>query len=351
MYSGLSYPRSIPPPSSLELERVSRLQRLHLDRRRLAGEPLGERGRSDHESVVHRNRQARLHHLHEPSRLLRPHRVGVAPDADHRHVRPHAVELGHVVGVARVVVGDPAELEHVPHPVVGLRVRLQPALDDVVRGHGRVPHPADLARVPRRHRRDVARRYDPGRGGTEPLDLVRLVVIGVSVRDEDDVGRPVRLGCPPRVDEHGESAPPEAQRGLPEPREPLEHGDLPRVERRPVVWQIAALPREPAGGRSRARPVYDSVWAGGGGGGTSDPSAVEAEEGGTAVVEAGGAWPPGGPNDTDGAPGAKLTCGGPASRIVSGISKNSASLKWNIEAMTLDGNDWTRRLKSRTLPL
>lgn len=63
-----------------------------------------------------------------------------------------------------------------------------------------------------------------------------------------------------------------------------------------------------------------------------------------ADVPPGAGLPPGAPNDTDGAPGAKLTCGGPASRMASGISKNSSSLKLNARAIVLDGNDWTRRL-------
>ena len=47
----------------------------------------------------------------------------------------------------------------------------------------------------------------------------------------------------------------------------------------------------------------------------------------------------------------KLTCGGPASRIDSGISKNSAGWKWNMPAMTIDGNACSRVLKSRTFAL
>ena len=82
---------------------------------------------------------------------------------------------------------------------------------------------------------------------------------------------------------------------------------------------------------------------GGGGGGGAPPV-----EGWAAGAED---EPPGAPNETDGVPGAKLTWGGPASRRVSSTSKYCSTLKPKLPATTFEGNDWTRRLYSRTFAL
>ena len=50
------------------------------------------------------------------------------------------------------------------------------------------------------------------------------------------------------------------------------------------------------------------------------------------------------PKDTPGAWAAKLTCGAPASRSASSISKYSSYLKPNIDAMIPEGNCLTRWL-------
>jgi hypothetical protein len=55
----------------------------------------------------------------------------------------------------------------------------------------------------------------------ETLDLVRLEVVVVRVRDEDDVGRNA-VADPPRVDVHHGSVALPPERRLPEPRDPVE---------------------------------------------------------------------------------------------------------------------------------
>jgi hypothetical protein len=105
----------------------------------------------------------------------------------------------------------------------------------VVGRHGLHFDPGDLDRVAGRDRHDVPREIpghvvrsdELGPRPAEPLDLLRLEVVGVGVRDEDDVGRRVLTGRPPWIDVDRESVAGEPHGRLPEPREPLEHDLLP----------------------------------------------------------------------------------------------------------------------------
>ena len=102
---------------------------------------------------------------------------------------------------------------------------------DVVGGHGGETEAAHLVRLPRSDRGHVAAqlprhvvRCDELRGcGREALDLFRLEVILVRVRDQDDVRRGGIGGCPPRIDVNRSLGVSPPERRLPEPGDGLEH--------------------------------------------------------------------------------------------------------------------------------
>jgi len=181
---------------------------------------------------MHRHRDLRLDHLREPRGLMRTHRVRAVADRQERDVGLDRVELGRVVRVAGVVVGAVPQRDDVADPPVLLRVRGEPMLDDVVGGHGGEAEPAHVVRLTRGDRRDVAaqllryvvRRDELRRSGREPLDLFRLEVILVRVRDQDPVGRRRVRRCSPRIDVDGSLGVSPPERRLPEPRDRLEHG-------------------------------------------------------------------------------------------------------------------------------
>src|SRR6266540_172391 len=249
MYSDLSYPSAmgVPPrkwpdgdivpvlaPSRL-LEGVLGLEELHVHGRGLALERLRVGRGAHHEAVVHGDGDLGRDDLGQLGRLGRRH--GVRPaDRQERDVRLHAVELGRVVRVSGVEVGGIAQREDVAHPVLRSGVVLQSLVHDVVGGNGLPSDPLDLERVAgadgghiaRQLQGDVLRGYDLRAPPADLLEVLRVVVVEVCVRDEDDVGRWVARHAP-RVDVDVQPVALPQVRGLPIPREPLQHRATPFV--------------------------------------------------------------------------------------------------------------------------
>jgi len=102
-----------------------------------------------------------------------------------------------MIGITGVVIGTTGELKDVSDPSVRLRMHLQTLLGDVVGRNRREPHAGDLVGLAGCDRHDIAREIDcnvvrcddlRSRGG-QPGDLLGLQMVGVRVRDEDEIGR------------------------------------------------------------------------------------------------------------------------------------------------------------------
>jgi hypothetical protein len=98
--------------------------------------------------------------------------------------------------------------------------------------------------VPAELLRHVLRREDHGVVLAQPLDLMRLKMVVMGVRQKDHVCRRIRLGRAPRVDVQVEAVVAYRIAGLPEPGEPLEH-EPPSSASPRVVLQIVVVAREP----------------------------------------------------------------------------------------------------------
>ena len=158
--------------------------------------------------------------------ILRPHRI-VTMAWQERDVTPDLIHRLQEVGVAGVVVRDPVDREHVPQPTVLRRVELLVLVicrygedfDAVEVDHVAGPHQMVhvfelLPHRSRRHHRGISTPYS--------RDVVFGKIVVVGMRQKDVICFAL-LGYSPRVDMDLDTAPPNPDRGLPEPGDTFEH--------------------------------------------------------------------------------------------------------------------------------